>query len=84
MNKIKLTDNLSLSQIIRGFWRLDSWNMSTEELINNMRACIDMGVTSFDTAEIYAGTLCESLMGEAFAKDTTLRGKVEFIQKIKC
>ena len=81
MNKIKLTDNLSLSQIIRGFWRLDSWNMSTEELINNMRACIDMGVTSFDTAEIYAGTLCESLMGEAFAKDTTLRGKVELISK---
>lgn len=55
--------------------------MSTEELINNMRACIDMGVTSFDTAEIYAGTLCESLMGEAFAKDTTLRGKVELISK---
>ena len=33
MTKIKLTDNLSLSQIIRGFWRLDTWELSTDELI---------------------------------------------------
>ena len=69
MTKIKLTDNLSLSQIIRGFWRLDTWELSTDELIDNMKSSIDLGVTSFDTAEIYADTLCESQIGEAFAKD---------------
>lgn len=37
MTKIKLTDNLSLSQIIRGFWRLDTWELSTDELIDNMK-----------------------------------------------
>ena len=70
MTKIKLTDNLSLSQIIRGFWRLDTWELSTDELIDNMKSSIDLGVTSFDTAEIYADTLCESQIGEAFAKFT--------------
>ena len=64
MTKIKLTDNLSLSQIIRGFWRLDTWELSTDELIDNMKSSIDLGVTSFDTAEIYADTLCESQIGE--------------------
>lgn len=68
MTKIKLTDNLSLSQIIRGFWRLDTWELSTDELIDNMKSSIDLGVTSFDTAEIYADTLCESQIGEAFAR----------------
>ena len=37
MTKIKLTDNLSLSQIIRGFWRLDTWELSTDELIDLCR-----------------------------------------------
>ena len=83
MTKIKLTDNLSLSQIIRGFWRLDTWELSTDELIDNMKSSIDLGVTSFDTAEIYADTLCESQIGEAFAKDPALRGKVELISKKK-
>ena len=32
----------------------------TSELIDNMKSSIDLGVTSFDTAEIYADTLCES------------------------
>ena len=36
MTKIKLTDNLSLSQIIRGFWRLDTWELSTDELIDKI------------------------------------------------
>ena len=81
MTKIKLTDNLSLSQIIRGFWRLDTWELSTDELIDNMKSSIDLGVTSFDTAEIYSDTLCESQIGEAFAKDPALRGKVELISK---
>ena len=46
MTKIKLTDNLSLSQIIRGFWRLDTWELSTDELIDNMKSSI---------SNIYAG-----------------------------
>ena len=80
MTKIKLTDNLSLSQIIRGFWRLDTWELSTDELIDNMKSSIDLGVTSFDTAEIYADTLCESQIGEAFAKDPVISDDI--VEKI--
>ena len=47
MTKIKLTDNLSLSQIIRGFWRLDTWELSTDELIDNMKSSIDLRCNIF-------------------------------------
>lgn len=81
MNRVKISDNLSMSKLIRGFWRLDGWNMTTGELVQHMNECIDRGITSFDTAEVYAATLCETLMGKAFAEDSSLRGKIELISK---
>lgn len=81
MKKFQLSDKLSLSAVVQGFWRLDGWNMSAEELAAFMNACIDRGVTSFDTAEIYGETLVETLMGNAFRADPTIRGKIELISK---
>ena len=81
MEKIKLSDKLSLSRVIQGFWRLDSWNFTTDELVAFMNGCIERGVTTFDTAEIYGNTLCETLMGKAFAADPALRGKIELVSK---
>ena len=63
MKKVKLSEGLSLSAVVQGFWRLDSWKWSAVELARFMNECIDRGVTTFDTAEIYGGTLCETLMG---------------------
>lgn len=82
MQKIKVSDQLSLSRIIQGFWRLDSWNFSTDELVAFMHGCIERGVTTFDTAEIYGDTLCEKLMGDAFAKDPGLRSQIELVSKM--
>ncbi len=81
MKMIKLSDNLSLSSIIQGFWRLCSWEWTAEELADFMNACIERGVTSFDTAEIYGGTLCEKQMGDGFALDSSIRGKIQLISK---
>lgn len=82
MKNVKLSDKLSLSAVVQGFWRLDGWNMTAEELARFMNECIDRGVTSFDTAEIYADTLCETMMGEAFAKDPSIRGRIQLISKM--
>lgn len=81
MEKMKLSENLSLSRVIQGFWRLDSWNFTTDELVRFMHECIDRGVTTFDTAEIYAETQCETLMGQAFQADPSLLGKIELVSK---
>ncbi len=81
MKKIALSDKLSLSAIVQGFWRLDGWGKSPKELAAFMNACIDRGVTSFDTAEIYADTECERMMGEAFRYDPTIRDRIELVSK---
>lgn len=46
-----------------------------------MHTCIDMGITTFDTAEIYGRTVCETLMGKAFKKDPTLIKRIELVTK---
>jgi len=40
-----------------------------------------MGITTFDTAEIYGRTVCETLMGKAFKKDPTLIKRIELVTK---
>ena len=81
MRKTALSKDLSLSVIAQGFWRLTGWEFTTEELVSFMNGCIDRGVTTFDTAEVYGGTHCERLMGEAFAKDPSIRGRIELVTK---
>ena len=81
MKKVKLSEGLSLSAVVQGFWRLDSWKWSAEELARFMNECIDRGVTTFDTAEIYGGTLCETLMGQAFEQDRAIRNKIQLVSK---
>ncbi len=79
--KTKVSHNLSLSTIIQGFWRLDKWNMPASELARFMNECIERGITTFDTAEIYAGSQCETLMGEAFRADPSIRSRIELVTK---
>lgn len=81
MKTYQLSKDLSISAIVQGFWRLDGWNMTAAELAAFMNACIDRGVTTFDTAEIYAGTRCETMMGEAFKKDPNIRRRIELVSK---
>lgn len=81
MEYVKLTENLSLSRIIQGFWRLTDWHWDTERLADFMKGCIARGVTTFDTAEIYGNTECERQMGLVFAKYPELRQQVQLVTK---
>lgn len=81
MKRVNLSENLSVSNIIQGFWRLTLWDWSAQELVRFMHECIDRGVTTFDTAEVYGGKLCEKQIGDAFALDPALRGQIELISK---
>lgn len=46
-----------------------------------MNECIERGVTTFDTAEIYGDALCETLMGQAFEQDRSIRNKIQLVSK---
>jgi len=81
MQSVQVSKSLSMSSVVQGFWRLSQWNFSTKELVIFMNACIDRNVTTFDTAEIYAKTVCESLMGDAFRKDPSIRKRIQLVSK---
>ena len=70
-----------MSRIIQGLWRLKSWKMSSEALLEFIHQCIDLGVTSFDTAEIYGNYEAEAIFGEALKLEPELRSKIEIITK---
>ena len=81
MEKLQLNHEVSLSRIVQGLWRLTSWNMSSLEIVDFVYQCIDLGVTSFDTAEIYGNYEAERVFGEALKLDPSLRSKIEIITK---
>ena len=81
MEKIQLNNEVALSRIIQGLWRLKSWKMTPEALLEFVHQCIDLGVTSFDTAEIYGNYEAEAMFGEALKLEPELRSKIEIITK---
>lgn len=73
--------DLQLSQIIPGLMRLLQWNLSREQLIGWINTCIDLGMTSFDHADIYGSYQVEAAFGEALAASPGLRDRIEIVTK---
>ena len=70
-----------LSRIVFGAWRLSEWNMEPDEVRDLVFACVDLGITSFDHADIYGGYTCEVLFGDALAGESALRDRIQLVTK---
>lgn len=81
MEKITLTDNLKISRLVHGHWRLTDWLMSDQELLELTQQLIELGITTFDHADIYGNYSCEELFGKALALKKELRDKIQIITK---
>ena len=81
MEYIKIGAELSLSRIIQGFWRLHQWEWEEKALEEFLEGCMALGVTTFDTAEIYGFGECERQLGRVFAKNPSLRDKIQLVSK---
>ena len=79
--RIKMSENMDFSRIVLGFWRMDEWNLSTEELINFLEECMDIGITTMDHADIYGNYGFEELFGKALELRPDLRKKMEIVTK---
>ncbi|MCQ8212618.1 aldo/keto reductase [Cetobacterium somerae] len=82
MKYVEISEKLKMSKIALGFWRLNSWNMSKEELLEYIEKSIDMGVTTFDHADIYGSYTCEKIFGEALSLKPELREKIQLVSKV--
>ena len=81
MEQIILSKEVTLSRVIHGLWRLKDWKMTREQLLLFVQQAMDMGVTSFDHADIYGNHECEAMFGEALALQPALRNKMQLISK---
>ncbi|WP_214768879.1 MULTISPECIES: aldo/keto reductase [unclassified Exiguobacterium] len=81
MERIQLTEDLSFSRIIHGLWRLNEWVMTKEERLELIEACLALGITTFDHADIYGDYTNERLFGEALALKPELRDRMEIVTK---
>lgn len=69
------------SRLVAGMWRLASWCLSDAELLDLIHACLDLGITTFDHADIYGDYTCEELFGRALALEPSLRDKMQLVTK---
>lgn len=70
-----------LSPIVAGVWRMAGWNWSAQERLRWIEQCVDLGVTSFDHADIYGAYTVEALFGEALALAPGLRARLQLVTK---
>jgi predicted oxidoreductase len=71
----------ALSRIVAGMWRMTEWGMSVEQRVAFIERCLELGVTSFDHADIYGGYGVESLFGDALRLQPSLRDRMELVSK---
>ena len=81
MHKIKLAENLEISRLVHGHWRLLDWKLSDQELLELTEQAVELGITTFDHADIYGNYSCEKLFGDALALKKELRNDIQIITK---
>jgi predicted oxidoreductase len=68
-----------LSRLILGWWRLE--DIDTNHILNIIHKALDIGITTFDQADIYGDHKSQEFLGRAFAEDKSLRTRVEIVSK---
>ncbi|MFD2364889.1 aldo/keto reductase family oxidoreductase [Pseudoduganella sp. GCM10020061] len=72
---------LELSRVVAGMWRMGEWGMNVEQRIALIEQCLELGVTSFDHADIYGSYGVEGLFGEALRARPALRERMQLVSK---
>lgn len=81
MKHVKLNNELKLSPIVHGQWRLAEWNHSQSDLEKLFRETMNLGITSFDHADIYGDYSCEAIFGKVIKHYKALRAEMQIITK---
>jgi predicted oxidoreductase len=72
---------MQLSPIVAGTSRLHQWGLDTQGLLRWIEQALDLGITSFDHADIYGGYTVEALFGQALAAAPGLRQRLQIVTK---
>lgn len=82
MERMTLTQDLSLSRLVYGMWRIgDDADRSAGHVRAKIDACLDQGITTLDQADIYGDYTAEAILGAALKQDPALRQRLELVSK---
>ncbi|WP_199443350.1 aldo/keto reductase family protein [Umezawaea beigongshangensis] len=71
---------LNISEISYGNWLTHGSQVEEDQATACVRAALDAGITTFDTADVYANTAAESVLGRALAGER--RASYELFTKV--
>ena len=71
---------MKVSEICYGNWLTHGSQVENDVATQCVRAALDAGITTFDTADVYANTKAESVLGEALAGER--RESLEIMTKV--
>ena len=71
---------LKVSEIIYGNWLTHGSQVENDAATACVRAALDAGITTFDTADVYANGKAESVLGEALKGER--RASLEILTKV--
>lgn len=74
---------MNFSKVIAGCMSWGKWgkNFSTEQISEMINYCYDLGITTFDHADIYGDYTTETEFGKAFKNSTVNRDDIQLISK---
>jgi predicted oxidoreductase len=83
MQKIKLHPSLpDFSRIVYGAWRMnDDVDNAPSDALEKIQAALDVGITTFDHADIYGDYSCETLFGAALRLDASIKNRIQIVTK---
>ena len=76
-----MTQHTPLPPIIAGCWRMASWPQTAQQRLAWIEQTMDLGITSFDHADIYGGYDVQTLFGQSLALKPSLRQKMQLVSK---
>lgn len=69
------------SRLVYGTWRILNQHPTSQEINRLLSRCVELGITTIDTAEIYGHYEVEAALGQALALSPGLRGQIEIVTK---
>lgn len=72
---------LALSTVIAGIWRITDWKLVVAGRVRWIEQALELGITSFDHADIYGDYRAEALFGEALKAAPALRRRMQLVSK---
>jgi predicted oxidoreductase len=72
---------LELSPIVAGLWRLTEWHLNVPARVRWIEQALELGISTFDHADIYGDYRAEPLFGEALKAAPALRERMQLVTK---